>query len=256
MLWDDTYFYVAADMEEPHIWATLTERDSVIFQDNDFEVFIDPDWDNHRYFELEINVLGTEWDLRLDKPYRDGGEADTAWDIEGLRSAVNIRGTLNYPSDVDDGWSVEIAIPWPSLQDWAGVPCPPSQGDQWRINFSRVEWRTEVVDGNYRKLEGPEDNWVWSPQGAIDMHRPEKWGIVQFCQTAPDCYVPNPTLDDRQRLAACYQAQKAFYEQHGRWGTGSEIGVDNVAIAPTPTGYVAMVGALQMSEDSRVTGRM
>ena len=47
MLWDDNYFYIAAQMEEPHVWGTLEERDSVIYHDNDFEVFIDPDGDNH-----------------------------------------------------------------------------------------------------------------------------------------------------------------------------------------------------------------
>ena len=30
MLWDDKYFYIAADLEEPHVWATLTKRDAVI----------------------------------------------------------------------------------------------------------------------------------------------------------------------------------------------------------------------------------
>jgi hypothetical protein len=45
MLWDDDYFYVAAELEEPDIWGTLKERDSVIFHDNDFELFIDPDGD-------------------------------------------------------------------------------------------------------------------------------------------------------------------------------------------------------------------
>ena len=30
MLWDDDYFYFGADMEEPHVWGTLTKRDSVI----------------------------------------------------------------------------------------------------------------------------------------------------------------------------------------------------------------------------------
>src|SRR5262249_51445227 len=34
MLWDDQYFYVAADLEEPHVWGTLTKHDSVIFNDN------------------------------------------------------------------------------------------------------------------------------------------------------------------------------------------------------------------------------
>ena len=36
MLWDDTYFYFAAELAEPDVWATLTEHDSVIFHDNDF----------------------------------------------------------------------------------------------------------------------------------------------------------------------------------------------------------------------------
>src|SRR5215510_1644685 len=45
MLWDDQFFYFAAEMEEPHVWATLTKRDSVIFHDNDFEVFLDPEGD-------------------------------------------------------------------------------------------------------------------------------------------------------------------------------------------------------------------
>ena len=65
MLWDESYFYVGAVLNEPHVWATLTEHDSVIFHDNDFEVFIDPDGDNHQYYEYEINAFGTDWDLRL-----------------------------------------------------------------------------------------------------------------------------------------------------------------------------------------------
>ena len=36
MLWDDDRFYIAAELEEPDIWATLTQRDSVIFHDKRF----------------------------------------------------------------------------------------------------------------------------------------------------------------------------------------------------------------------------
>src|SRR5205814_1071575 len=49
MLWDDENLYVAAEMEEPDVWSTLTDRDSVIFHNNDFEIFIDPDGDTHAY---------------------------------------------------------------------------------------------------------------------------------------------------------------------------------------------------------------
>ena len=97
MLWDKEYFYVAAALEEPHVWGTLTKHDSVIFQDNDFEVFINPTGDNHDYYEFEINALNTGWDLFLPRPYRDGGPALNAWEIPGLKTGVSIDGTLNDP---------------------------------------------------------------------------------------------------------------------------------------------------------------
>ena len=124
MLWDDHYFYVGAQLEEPHVWATLTKHDSVIFHDNDFEIFIDPDGDNHEYYEIEINALNTEWDLFLRKPYRDGGPAINEWEIPGLKTAVHVTGTLNNASDKDTSWSVEFAFPWKVLSEFAHRPAP------------------------------------------------------------------------------------------------------------------------------------
>jgi hypothetical protein len=97
MLWDDQYLYVGAELEEPDVRATLTKHDSVIFHDNDFEVFLKPPGEAPVYFEFEINALNTGWDLYLNKPYREGGKADNSWDIPGLKTAVAIHGTLNDP---------------------------------------------------------------------------------------------------------------------------------------------------------------
>ena len=180
MLWDDEYFYVAAQLDEPHVWATLTQHDAVIFHDNDFEVFLNPSGDGRNYFEFEINALNTGWDLFLPKPYREGGKADNSWEIPGLRTAVWVDGTLNDPRDSDRGWSVEIAFPWRAFGSRAAVKRP-NAGDQWRINFSRVEWQTRIADGKYVKVpDMKEDNWVWSPQGLINMHVPDRWGHVAF----------------------------------------------------------------------------
>jgi hypothetical protein len=180
MLWDDHFFYVAAELEEPHVWATLTEHDSVIFRDNDFEVFLNPSGNGLNYFEFEINALNTGWDLFLPKPYRARGRADNSWEIPGLKTAVGIDGTLNNPGDRDRGWTVEIAFPWVAFASRAPVTRP-KPGDEWRINFSRVEWQIVVRDGRYIKVAGTkEDNWVWSPQGEVDMHIPSKWGYVLF----------------------------------------------------------------------------
>jgi hypothetical protein len=181
LLWDDSALFVAAEMQEPHVWATLTRRDAVIFHDNDFELFLDPNGDARDYGELEINALNTVWDLFLAVPYRDGGHADDAWNITGLRTAVAIRGTLNDPRDVDTGWTVELALPWRALARVTHTGTPPQPGDRWRVNFARVEWQTEIVGRDYRKVpDRAEDNWVWSPQGMIDMHQPERWGYVEF----------------------------------------------------------------------------
>jgi predicted metalloprotease with PDZ domain len=233
MLWDDTYLYVGALLEEPHIWGTLTKHDSVIFQDNDFEIFIDPNGDNHEYYELEINALNTEWDLFLKKPYRDGGPAVNEWEIPGLKTAVHISGTLGDPSDSDNSWSVELAIPWKSLAEHAHRPAPPLDGDQWRINFSRVEWRHEIVGGKYRKIpQTHEDNWVWSPQGRVDMHRPERWGYVQFSTAEPGhaVYRVDPAAAIRDRLIELYYAQDAFFDQTEKWATS----LDELKLPPAP----------------------
>lgn len=220
MLWDEEYFYVAAELEEPHVWATLTQHDAVIFNDNDFEVFIDPDGDSHDYYEFEINALNTGWDLRLKKPYKDGGPALNEWEIPGLKTAVHIKGTLNNPADTDVGWTVEIAFPWKALAEFARRKIPPAEGDQWRVNFSRVEWLTDIVDGKYRKLPGKkEDNWVWSPQGIIDLHRPEKWGYVQFTHkkigSVP--FVPDPAAMAKNQLHQVYYTQRDYREKNGHW---------------------------------------
>lgn len=187
LLWDDHYLYIAAELEEPHLWANYTDDESVIFHENDFEVFIDPGNDGTLYYELEINALGTKWDLLLTRPYREGGFPINAWEITGLKKGIYLDGTLNDPSDLDRSWSLELALPWKVLRECAPHHRKPAPGDTWRINFSRVQWNRAIVDGNYVKktdpLTGkllPEHNWVWSPQGVINMHLPEKWGMMKF----------------------------------------------------------------------------
>jgi hypothetical protein len=182
MVWDDECLYVGVEMEEPHVWGSLTERDCVVYHDNDIELFLDPDGDTHEYYEFELNGLNTLWDLLVTKPYRDDGHGVNAWDVRGIRTAVHVDGTLNDPSDTDRGWSVEMAIPWGPLRESERAEGPPEVGAVWRMNCSRVEWRTKVVDGKYVKEDLPEDNWSWSPQGLVAMHYPEMWGFLVFSE--------------------------------------------------------------------------
>jgi hypothetical protein len=229
MLWDDTCLFIGAELEEPHVWATIKQHDAVIFQDNDFEVFIDPDGDSHAYGELEINALNTTWDLLLTMPYKDNGLAINGWEIAGLKTAVHVNGTLNDPSNKDKAWSVEIAIPWAALTELTHNNKLPRDGDHWRINFSRVEWQHEIVDGKYQKVpKRPENNWVWSPQGVIDMHRPETWGYVQFSTAEPGKaeFVPDAAWPAKEVLHRVYYAQRDYREKHKRWAKDlTELGL-------------------------------
>lgn len=243
MLWDDEYLYFAVEMEEPDLWATLTERDTVIYQDNDIELFIDPDGSTHRYMELEINQHGTAWDLLLAKPYRDDERvANSGWDMHGLKIGRTLNGTLNQPGDRDQGWTVEVAIPWRALRDNHGEAVAPKNGEQWRMNFSRVEWKTRNEGGKYQKLIDaasgkplPEDNWVWSPQGVIDMHYPEMWGMVQFSGSpaggAPDSWREDPAQAAKWALREVYYAQRAYRATHQRYAANyGQLGLKQGAV--------------------------
>jgi len=259
MAWDESNLYIGALLAEPHLWATLKEHDSVIFRDNDFEVFIDPNGDNHEYYELEINALNTTWDLFLPKPYKDDGKALDGWEIAGLKSAVYLDGTLNDARDTDRGWSVEIALPWKALGQQARRPAPPRDGDQWRINFSRVEWPLEIDGRGYRKPQGArENNWVWSPQGVVDMHRPERWGYVQFSSrsSGPIAFVPNADQPVLDFLHAAYYAQREFRRKQGRWAsTFQELAImppAGASLQTTGNLFQINAGTLHIRHDSLI----
>ena len=247
MLWDENYFYVAAELEEPGIWGTLKNRDDIIFYDNDFEIFIDPDGNTHNYCEFEMNALNTVWDLLLIQPYRDINKAAVhGWDIKGLKSGVAVYGSLNNPGDVDSCWTVEVAFPWEAFKEIADIDIPPKDMDQWRINFSRVEWKTEVKNEKYQKQINPgtnksfpEDNWVWSPQGVVNMHYPEMWGFVQFTNEVAGgkkiSFVGNKEEKAKWFLRQVYYLERIYFERNGTFTDDlKKLGLD----MQTVTGYL------------------
>jgi len=184
-MYNNDYLFVAVMFYEPHICASLTENEQKIYLDNAFELFIDPNGDGLNYYEFEINANGATWDLQLDKPYRRGGNSNSGWNIDELKKAIFINGTLNNPTDIDSFWTAELAIPFSAFDEYTGETRP-TDGEKWKVNFLRVEWNYDVVnekyvkktDGNGKTLQS--DFWVWSPQMKVDMHIPERWGILEF----------------------------------------------------------------------------
>ncbi len=206
LLWDQEYLYVAYWIEEPDVQATLTERDALIYQNNDVELFIAG---KEGYYEFEINSFGTIyevffiWDeankdgkydriegLAKDQPgrvpffgvgYKDHPRGPRTgffkWDFPGLKSAVFVDGTINDDQDRDRGWTVELALPWAGMKLLAmgdQRSLPPGDRDVWRMDFSRFN--------QYKEAPPAEDNggWAWSPHGVWDSHVPECFTYIHF----------------------------------------------------------------------------
>ncbi|NHV98395.1 MAG: polyhydroxyalkanoate depolymerase [Thaumarchaeota archaeon] len=206
ILWDDKNLYVGFWVEEPFVTATLTKRDSPIYNDNDVELFIAG---RDAYYEFEINAFGTIYEvlfiweeayeksgysklpeLRRDAPgvqpfYGVGFKNHPRgprigfwnWDFPGLKSAVHVDGTLNDNRDRDRGWTVEIALPWEGMKVLAmpdNRSLPPKNGDVWRINCFRFN--------QYKEAPPAEDSggWAWNPHYAMDSHIPECFPFIHF----------------------------------------------------------------------------
>ena len=113
--------------------------------------------------EIEVSPNNTLFDAYF--PARREG-MDLSWD-SGVRSAVKFKGTINNPSDQDEEWTVEMAIPISKL---ANVPrVPPKKGDQWRFNLYRL-------DGEAGRAEG----MAFSPLFVGDFHHLPRFGHLNF----------------------------------------------------------------------------
>ncbi len=226
MLWDDENLYIGAQLDGNEIWGCVEKRDDIIFQDNDFEIFIDPDSDTQQYYEIEMNVLNTLWDLFLPAAYRDNGSAVNGYDIQGIRTAVSVDGAINKPSASNRSWSAEIVIPFAAITECLPQKRAPLEGEYYRINFSRVQWKTDIKNDNYQKRTDPstgqflpEDNWVWAPTGVINIHYPELWGFVFFTgaeMKSSSCSIPEDEYR-KWELRKLYYAQQIFLDLNGHY---------------------------------------
>ena len=153
--WDADEVRVLIRAEDTHIAATLTERDAPLYTEEVVEVFLDPVGDGECYFEIEVNPLNAVLDLVL-RRNRSGYKKDFAWRCENLRTCVRREAAA---------WSAELAIPFCSLA--AGSPQP---GDEWRVNFTRIDRPPEVL----RELT------AWSHTGFANFHVPERFGVIEF----------------------------------------------------------------------------
>jgi hypothetical protein len=210
-LWDDEALYLAYWIEEPAVRASFTERDSLIWFDNDVETFFAGE---DCYYEFEINAYGTIYEVffiyqdalkkgsRFDVPQFDLHSRDVdvlsgfqdptrfrkhprgrRWafmdfDFPGLKSAVKVDGKINDPSHVDKGWTVELAFPWEGFKILnPGKNFPPKEGDTLRGQFFRFE-----ALHYHGKTITESVGWALNEHGVYDSHIPENFAYLHFSE--------------------------------------------------------------------------
>ena len=142
-LWDDLYLYICFDCESHDVWASKTKRDDELWTEPVVEVFLDPLGKAKSFFEFQVNPLGTIYDSFVpDADKSSEWQKWCKWKCEGLQIAVKCDGKLNDRSHRDNGWQVEMAIPFAALAAETGVL--PRSGVQWRANFCRYEIPAEL----------------------------------------------------------------------------------------------------------------
>jgi hypothetical protein len=132
--WDRAALYVAADLPDRDIFTTYTGHDDPLYRQEAFEIFVAADGDGRNYLEYQVSARNVTFDAHFERHRR----GDEAWDSRWT-TAVEVRGTLENREDHDEGWSVELAIPWNEVCERTGIVCPPSPGAGLRINVFRLE---------------------------------------------------------------------------------------------------------------------
>jgi len=172
MLWDSQYLYVVFRAYDKDIWSYLTERDATTCHEDVLEIFLQTHPGREPYFNFEINALGTVYDAYNLKRNAGGGDHHrwSRWNCAGLKTAVTIKGTLNDPSDVDEYWDLEVAVPFAELPTWEGKP--PRPGDAWRFHLARYDYSVYLPDGV--ELQS------CTKLSRVDFHRYEEWMNLEF----------------------------------------------------------------------------
>lgn len=164
VFYDDKNLYIAFDVEDPDVWSGYTNDDDPIYNEEVVEFFVDPEDDNQTYFEFQVSPANVHFDAFFEYHRSDLNKAIKY--NSGFISAVYVNGTLNKRDDVDQGYSVEMMIPFEKLNKTR-----PSKGQRYRIDMFRFERpaRNKITEAH---ALFPTPNW--------DFHSLKDWGYLKF----------------------------------------------------------------------------
>ncbi|MDB4986550.1 MAG: hypothetical protein JWN04_1728 [Myxococcaceae bacterium] len=196
--WDNDYFYASFDVEDDYLRSTFTADDEHLWEQDTVEIMVDPDGDGNNYFELQVSPANKHFDTRYDtrrtpRPY---GHLDFN---SGIKSGVAVRGKLNDEVR-DEGYTVELAIPWAAFSMGDPKHERPAPGSSWRMNFFVLDARSE----HDQRAVG------WSAPRVGDFHVPRRFGNVVFgAPSATPAAVAAPEAQPSKAIAPVKKAKPA-----------------------------------------------
>ena len=172
--WDDYYFYAAFRVHDSNVLGTNNTTTSQPQQDDDVEVFFETDDARAKVrtpqtFQMAVSAAqGAYFSVG------DNGKIPKGKAIYSYKYAINVQGTLNKAAGTDEGYDVELAIPWQEM----GLTGPPKDGAVWGFN---------VVSRDRESLNAPADRFYsLSPKvrRREDVQNPSRWSRITFVGSA------------------------------------------------------------------------
>ena len=166
--YNGTHLYLLFECEDRHISACATKLNGEVWKDSCVELFASLPEDPECYFNLEMNCCGT---MLMGYGSERGGRRPVEPDIASLVEIWHsVPGPTKQESPDDDGWTLEVALPFGALSEFAGCPLMVQPGVKWRANFQRCGGLTDPQQACWSPIRTPEP----------DFHRPEYFGQLEF----------------------------------------------------------------------------
>jgi hypothetical protein len=166
-LYDDVHLYFAAVVRDPSPRCDHHGRDDPVWDDDCFEIYLNPSGDGRVFYEIDVNSCGAIWDS-MGLPHAGGRQQlIRAWSSTGLEAKTR-------PGD--GGWTVEGRI---RLDDLVGPDhVPPRHGDRWPANFYYLDTPAGP---------GPQAPLAWNRTARFDDIG--RFGELRFVDYAGDAHI-------------------------------------------------------------------
>lgn len=178
-VWDDNAIYFAFSISDSDVSSKYTSQDDKLFNNDDLvEIFLDFDGSGKDYLELGVSAANINYDLTACPAVTCGGwfgSGLNGYDISGLETAVIVNGTINNSSDTDQGYIVEVKIPFSGLTTAPDANfTTPQIGTVWKGNVYSIDYNTGAT------VDQANDYLSWSTLNSFGFHQPSKFASFEF----------------------------------------------------------------------------